>query len=93
MIVENLGPKMAEGPLAPPDGARTLAVESWGGGRGTFWQLGATAGMIWDQVPDCWRAWAMRGKDVRPPPSASWTFAGEDVARGYFDAMASSYAR
>ena len=72
------------GPDAPPPEARTVEITTWGGGAGTFWQLGQVIGLIWRTMPD----WGM----MTPPFRAShWELVSEEVAARYFDTMESHY--
>ena len=71
------------GPDAPPPGARTCRLRDWGGGDGTFWQLGDTIGVVYDRMPDFGEN-ATRGI----LPAAHWVIPdGEVFARDYFDQM------
>ncbi len=66
------------GPDEPPSGARTLVLHTWGGGQGTFWQVGDQVGMIWRAIPQCGFAIA---------PSSKWSFCTERLARRHFDVL------
>ena len=66
-----------------PDSARTVRLRTWGGGEGTFWQLGATIGVEWHRLPD-WGPQATPG--VR---SRSWELP-EATARLWFTLLASA---
>ena len=41
----------SEGPPIP-EGARLVHMRTWGGGKGTFWQLGRLIGVEWEVLPD-----------------------------------------
>jgi hypothetical protein len=58
-----------------------VEVKTWGGGAGTFWQLGEVIGMVWIAPPK-WQ------ENVR---SSHWRLGSPEVARHYFDAMAESF--
>ena len=74
------------GPDAPPAGAATVELATWGGGRGTAWQLGARFGMIWAAMP--------RWGDCTPPhPASSRTFCNAALAARHFDVLRASLDR
>ena len=70
---------LADAPNAPPQGARTVEIKTWNGGRGVFWTQGNAIGVIWAQVPD-------HGINT-PPPRGRWELGSEAEARRYFEAM------
>ena len=67
---------------------RTVAIHTWGGGLGTFWQDGAYIGMDWDRLPD-WGERAMVGVER----SMKWKLGSEAFAARFFETMRSHFPR